>query len=380
MMNRARRPPLQHPLALPFAQAIASIGAALHPSTVGNYHGSTRHFLTWLGAGYPEVCRLEQLRREPHILGWLTRLRRETPLSATDSCINRIGHIRRILNELAWTQQLPELAQLIRHEDVPRMPQRRPRPLSAQQDELLQQEFLRRNDLGSNALLLLRHTGMRIGECADLPCDCLHSTAPDKWAILVPLGKTKAERMVPVDDFVRQLVQRLRFFRALDPLPADGLLLARPLTKGTVIRQLRDYLHQVCFAVGLPTKIVPHQLRHTYATEMLRSGMSFPAVMKLLGHTSPDMTLLYVDITLTDIDREFHRASSKPRHLAPQPKLLSSSSRTGLQILLDSLLGAQHALEIFRRSLAQNANRKHLDRLANRLTKIIAIVRKLDLS
>ena len=113
---------------------------------------------------------------------------------------------------------------------------------------------------------------------------------------------------------------------------------------------------------------------------MLRSGMSFPAVMKLLGHTSPDMTLLYVDITLTDIEREFHRASSKPRHLAPQPKLLSSSSRTGLQILLDSLLGAQHALEIFRRSLAQNANRKHLDRLANRLTKIIAIVRKLDLS
>lgn len=292
-MKRALRPPLQHPLAQRFARAIDSIGAALHPSTVGNYHGSTRHFLTWLGQHYPEVCRLDQLRRQPHMLGWLTRLRLATSPSAAASGINRIGHIRRILNELAWTEQLPALAQLLRREDVPRMPQRLPRPLTAQQDALLQQEFLRRNDLGSNALLLLRHTGMRIGECADLPCDCLHSTAPDQWAIHVPLGKMKTERMVPVDDFVRQLVQRLRFFRSLDPLPADGLLLARPLTKGTVIRQLRDYLHQVCFAAGLPTKIVPHQLRHTYATEMLRSGVSFPSVMKLLGHSSPDMTMLY---------------------------------------------------------------------------------------
>ena len=33
---------------------------------------------------------------------------------------------------------------------------------------------------------------------------------------------------------------------------------------------LRDYLHQVCHSLGLSTRIVPHQFRHTYATEMLR--------------------------------------------------------------------------------------------------------------
>jgi hypothetical protein len=77
-------------------------------------------------------------------------------------------HLRYIFNELAWTQQLPELAHLIRRQDVPRRPRRLPRPLTAQQDQLLQQEFLRRNDLGGNAFLLIRHTGMRIGECASV--------------------------------------------------------------------------------------------------------------------------------------------------------------------------------------------------------------------
>jgi site-specific recombinase XerD len=102
----------------------------------------------------------------------------------------------------------------------------------------------------------------------------------------VPLGKLKTERMVPVDSFVCESVQRLAFFRSLDLLPADGKLLARPRTKEALVRQLRDYLHQVCHALGLSTRIVPHQLRHTYATEMLRAGVGFPVLMKLLGHTS----------------------------------------------------------------------------------------------
>ena len=105
------------------------------------------------------------------------------------------------LHRTGLDKQLPELARLIRREDIPRSPQSLPRPLTAEQDQLLQQEFLRRNDLGGNVFLLLRHTGMRIGECADLSFDCLRSTGPDQWAIHVPLGKLKTERMVPVDAF-----------------------------------------------------------------------------------------------------------------------------------------------------------------------------------
>jgi hypothetical protein len=221
---------------------------------------------------------------------------------------------------------------------------------------------------------------MRIGECADLSFDCLRSTGPDQWAIHVPVGKLKTERMVPVDSFVCQLVRRLRFFRSLDPLPADGRLLARPGTQQALVRQLRDYLHQVCHALGLPTRIVPHQFRHTYATEMLRAGVSFLAVMKLLGHTSPEMTMRYLDVALTDLQREFELARSKPRYLAPQPKASFASLRTGLGGVIESLLAAQHVLEMFRRALPDGTSRRRLGRLSNRLTKILCEARKLATS
>ena len=376
-MNRARRPPLPHPLAPVFDRAVDSLSAALHPDTTRHYRGTVRKFLTYLSAAHPEVRSLDQLHRDPHILGWMSSLRSQVPPLVTASCINLLIHLRYIFQELAWTKPLPELAQLIRREDVPRLPRRLPRPLTAQQDQLLEQEFLRRNDLGGNAFLLIRHTGMRIGECADLSCDCLRSTAPNQWAVHVPLGKLKTERMVPVDSFVCTLVQRLRFFRSLDPLPADGRLLARPLTKDALIRQLRDYLHQACHSLGLSTRLVPHQLRHTYASEMLRSGVGLPAVMKLLGHTSPDVTMRYIEVASSDLRREFDLARSQPRHLIPQPKTSIASLRAGLDGVIDALLSAQHVLEMFRRASPNGASRSCLNRLSNRLSKIVAEARKL---
>ena len=110
---------------------------------------------------------------------------------------------------------------------------------------------------------------------------------------------------------------------------------------------------------------------------MLRAGVSFPAVMKLLGHTSPEMTMLYLEVALHDLQREFELARSKPRHLAPQPSVPSAPLRAGLAGVIDSLLTAQHVLEMFRRSLTKGPARRRLGRLSNRLTKILREARKL---
>lgn len=377
-MNLSRRAPLQHPLAGLFAGAVESLGAALAPESVRLYRGTARNFLIYLGTDHPAVTSLDQLRRDPHILGWMAQLRSRIPPLAPVTYISRLIFLRGILAELASSAHLPGLAQLLRRQDVPRAPRRVPRALPLQQDQLLQQELLRRNDLAANVFLLLRHTGMRIGEAADLSWDCLHASGTDQWTIHVPLGKLKTERMVPVDSFVCQLVQRLRFFRSFDPLPVDGRLLARSSTKEALIRKLRRYLHTVCAEAGIAKRIVPHQMRHTYASEMLRSGVEFVSIMKLLGHASPEMTMLYLDVALTDLQREFQLARAHPRHLAPQPKTQAAPTRAGLNGVIDSLLTAQHVTEMYRRNLPDGAPRRCLDRLSNRLTKILSLARKLD--
>ena len=46
------------------------------------------------------------------------------------------------------------------------------------------------------------------------------------------------------------------------------------------------------------------------------------------------MTMRYVDVALTDLQREFQLARSKPRHLAPQPKTLTPHQF--VQVSMDS--------------------------------------------
>jgi hypothetical protein len=52
--------------------------------------------------------------------------------------------------------------------------------------------------------------------------------------------------------------------------------------------------------------------------------------------------------------------------------------RSGLDGVIDALFGAHHVLEMFRHTLPDGARRTCLDRLSNRLTKIIAEAKSLD--
>jgi integrase len=285
-----------------------------------------------------------------------------------------------MLEELAWTQQISALAHLLVPDDIPRGDHCLPRPLTPEQDQLIQQELLRRNDFTSNVLLLIRHTGMRIGECIDLSVDCLRAVGPNQWAIHVPLGKLKTERWVPVDSLVCQLVERLRSMRSPDAPSTGRLLLSGSRGKYMLPRKLRNALRDVATVAGINVRIVPHQMRHTYATEMMRAGVTLAAVMKLLGHKSPHMTLHYLEITQADLQREYHLARAHPRHLVPSSPAPLATSPASLDPtgILSSLQFAQHVIEMFRRTLPEGLSRRLLDRLTNRLTKIIAEIRKLD--
>ena len=162
---------------------------------------------------YPEIRRLSQLRRDPHMLGlfrWLCELR---PSIGNPTRRQRLLCLRRLLNDLADQGHHLQPGLIIR-EDFPALPEYLPRPLSPDDDRRLQDELRRKDDLYSNALLLTRLTGIRIGECIHLPLDCLRQLGPEQWALHVPLGKLHTERLVPLDSQGLRLLKRILELRA----------------------------------------------------------------------------------------------------------------------------------------------------------------------
>ena len=121
-----------------FQRAAQSLTTSLNQETIRFYSCTIRNFLNFLGAQYPHVHSLHQLRRDPHILAWFTSLRSHQPPLATVTYTIHLFHLRRMFEELAWTEDLPVLVRLILHQDTPRPEHYLPRPLTVDQDRLVQ--------------------------------------------------------------------------------------------------------------------------------------------------------------------------------------------------------------------------------------------------
>ena len=65
----------------------------------------------------------------------------------------------------------------------------------------------------------------------------------------------------------------------------------------------------------------PHRFRHTFATDMVRAGISLPALMQLMGHADIETTLHYVKVSPQDVYLQYARAAAQCIH--PQPRISS---------------------------------------------------------
>lgn len=76
-----------------------------------------------------------------------------------------------------------------------------------------------------------------------------------------------------------------------------------PFTKRTVERIVK----RVANRAGITNEVVPHVLRHTFACDAIRKGISLPALQKILGHDRLETTAIYLNLTPQHVLDEFHQ-------------------------------------------------------------------------
>ena len=365
-----------------FQKQVDNLSLTLQPFTVVKYQYVARYFVAYLLEHFPEIHRLSQLRRDPHMLGWFRWLCELRPAIGNHTREQRLLCLRRLLDDLAF-QGHPVQPGLILREDFPTRPEYLPRALSPEDDRRLQEE-LRRADtlysnallLNSNALLLTRITGIRIGECIHLSVDCLRHVAAEQWALHVPLGKLHTERLVPLDAEGLRLLARIQEVRALASsarlAKSKGFLLPRVGGRFALFQTLRESLAAFAKRAGcvdsLP--ISPHRLRHTWASEMMRCGISLLALKELMGHKDIRMTLRYIKVTQPDLQREFYRARHNTALPYNIPSISVPTAAADLPGIRRALTATRHLLEMYRRQLSDDETRRRLQRLDRRLLNV----------
>jgi integrase len=233
--------------------------------------------------------------------------------------------VRGFLDDIwAWGWADTPRRRLIFETDIPRQPDSLPRALPPDIDAAIMAAVTDLDDVFARvALTVLRHTGLRIGELLDLELDHIVDYATNGTWLRVPLGKLNNERSVPLDNtaleaFDEWLTQRAPHRPRAHPRdghPADFIFVANGRRLGT--RRIQRGLRDAASAAGLvdgngqPLRVVAHQLRHTWATELANGGMSLQALMTLLGHRSPEMTIRYARLASPTLKAAYDEAAGK---------------------------------------------------------------------
>lgn len=164
-------------------------------------------------------------------------------------------------------------------------------------------------------LEVMARAGLRVSEVAALKrTDITWGGAEEKPKLRIDDAKGGSDRTVPID---RELVGWLRrwdgerysycraaFFHTVRETQTGAVSSGKhePLSTRTIQAMVKRY----AAAAGLPTegrrRVTPHTLRHTYATGLIRDGVTLEAVRRLLGHANIGTTQIYLHVTDPELE------------------------------------------------------------------------------
>lgn len=211
---------------------------------------------------------------------------------------------------------------------APRAPRRLPKALAPDQAVALV-DFEPDDDFASvrdKAIFeLLYSSGLRLAELCGLDARAVgpdgeraHSWLSLDEAEVVVRGKGGRSRSVPVG---REALVALR--RWLET--RNGFLAARPGAdtralflgvRGARIspRTVQQNLARLAIARGIPSRVHPHVLRHSFATHLLQSSGDLRAVQELLGHADIATTQVYTALDFQRLAAVYDAAHPRARN------------------------------------------------------------------
>jgi integrase/recombinase XerD len=195
-----------------------------------------------------------------------------------------------------------------------KQPQRVVVPLSSDEVAKFWDSFRTSRDLALVALMLL--DGLRSRETLDLRLEDLQLAD----AQIRVLGKGNKQRLLPLPAETIQVLQNyLRLERPLTNSPALFVSLkGRHRGRSLTVAGLRSLFRHHRLRSQVP-RANPHRFRHTFGADMVRAGISLPALQQLMGHAHIRTTMLYVQLAPQDVWREYARAvQNRIRWSAPQ--------------------------------------------------------------
>jgi integrase/recombinase XerC len=149
------------------------------------------------------------------------------------------------------------------------------------------------------AVALMVATGVRVHEVVSFRCEDIDLAG----RTIRLVGKGRRERQVFLtNDWITDLTEAYLQARSTLDLPHARLLFNLhygPLTTAA----MRSRLAKAAAGAGVESRVTPHMLRHTAATQLIEAGVDIRYIQRLLGHASLSTTEIYTHVSDQSLKR-----------------------------------------------------------------------------
>lgn len=152
---------------------------------------------------------------------------------------------------------------------------------------------------------LFYSSGMRLSELVGLSLDCLSDLRQGEVRVL---GKRNKTRVVPVGKMALCAIEAWLAVREHLAKVEEQALFVGQQGKRITPRMIQLRLQKHAQRQGLPQRVHPHQLRHSFATHMLQGSGDLRAVQEMLGHASIASTQVYTHLDFQHLAQVYDQA------------------------------------------------------------------------
>lgn len=165
---------------------------------------------------------------------------------------------------------------------------------------LTQEEVVRLFDAIDNPkhslmVRLMYSSGLRVSELVNLRVKNFEFDKNYGW---IRRGKGNKDRLFVLSEFIKQ--ELVDFIRS-SGIDYDSLIFQGKIYGHLTTRTVYAIVKQASAKAGLGKRVHPHTLRHSFATHLIENGYDLVKVQALLGHSSPDTTMVYVHMASPDL-------------------------------------------------------------------------------
>ncbi|MDD2770007.1 MAG: tyrosine recombinase XerC [Methylococcus sp.] len=157
---------------------------------------------------------------------------------------------------------------------------------------------------------LFYSSGLRLSELVGLDCADFDAAAGN---VLVRHGKGGRARYAPVGAKAQEAVAAwLPVRNAMADAAQPALFLSRS-GRRIAPRTVEARLERWRIKLGLPEKVHPHMLRHSFASHMLEASGDLRAVQELLGHANLGTTQIYTHVDFQRLAAVYDQAHPRAK-------------------------------------------------------------------